>query len=125
MITFKHKGDFKSTTNFLTRSSKGLRSINFDSYGREGVAALSKNTPVSTGETADSWSYEITRAKGKTTINWINSNRENGVLVAIILQYGHGTKNGGWVDGRDYINPSIRPIFDKIADLAWKEVNTI
>lgn len=122
MIVVKHKGDFNKTSNFLRRISKtDFRSI-LERYGKEGVAALAAATPTETGLTANSWGYEITMSKGRYVIAWTNSNINDGVPIAIILQYGHGTRNGGWVEGRDYINPAIRPIFDKIVDAAWREV---
>lgn len=85
--------------------------------------ALSKNTPVDSGLTASSWTYKITSYQGKATISWYNTNIVNGTSIALILQYGHGTQNGGWIDGRDYINPVMKPIFDKLTEEAWKEVN--
>lgn len=122
MIVVKHKGDFRKTDNFLRRISKtDFRSI-LEKYGREGVAALAAATPVDSGLTASSWSYEITISNGRYVIAWSNSNVNKGVPIAIILQYGHGTRNGGWVEGRDYINPAIQPIFDKIVAEAWREV---
>lgn len=122
MIKISHKGDFTKTTQFL-RNAKVFdpRKI-LDRYGRAGVAALSAATPTDTGLTASSWSYEITVSKGSYEIRFNNSNIQNGVPIAIILQYGHGTGTGGWVEGRDYINPAIQPIFDQIADEAWREV---
>ena len=93
-----------------------------DKYGQEGVAALASATPVDSGETANSWYYKIERTKGSVKIVFCNSNIQNGVPIAIILQYGHGTRNGGWVEGRDYINPAIQPIFDKITNEMWREV---
>jgi hypothetical protein len=97
-----------------------------DKYGAEGVAALASATPVDTGETARSWYYKIERDKsGSFTLAFFNSNIQNGVPIAIILQYGHGTRNGGWVEGRDYINPAIQPIFDRLADEAWREVKKL
>ena len=93
-----------------------------DKFGREGVAALASATPVDSGETAASWYYEITNRNNTITISFHNSNIQNGVPIAIILQYGHGTGTGGWVQGRDYMNPAIQPIFDQIANYAWKEV---
>lgn len=93
-----------------------------DKYGREGVAALASATPVDTGLTAKSWYYKIENKKGSVTISFLNSNIQNGVPIAIILQYGHGTGTGGWVEGRDYINPAIQPIFDRIVAEAWREV---
>lgn len=124
MITFNQSGDFGRTMEFFNKA-KGLRLSDLDTYGNQGVMALSKMTPVDSGLTSDSWSYKISREKGKTTITWYNSNSSSNVPIAIILQYGHGTKNGGWVAGRDYINPAMRPVFDKMADLAWKEVTNI
>ena len=96
-----------------------------DKYGKEGVAALASATPVDTGLTASSWSYEIKQKNGSISISFKNSNIQNGVPIAIILQYGHGTRNGGWVQGRDYINPAIQPIFDRIANDAWREVTKL
>ena len=121
-IVFKHKGNLKKTTKFLERIVKEQYLNNLDKYGREGVQALSSATPVDPGKTAASWDYRIEKTNSGTKIAWINSNVNNGVNIAIILQYGHGTNHGGYVQGRDYINPAIRPIFDKIADDAWKEV---
>lgn len=125
MITFKNTGDFSKTINFLNKSIKGLIIKDLEQFGKEGVDALSKNTPIDSGLTANSWTYKITNTKGQTNISWYNSNNVNGVPIAIILQYGHGTQNGGWIEGRDYINPSIQPIFDRIAEQAWKEVTNI
>lgn len=93
-----------------------------DRFGQEGVAALSSATPVDSGKTAASWSYEIERGDGKTVISWSNSNVNDGVNIAVILQYGHGTGTGGFVQGRDYINPAIQSVFDRIAEEAWREV---
>ncbi|CAK7008576.1 MAG: hypothetical protein EUB_01602 [Eubacterium sp.] len=124
MITFKHSGDFSKTISFLNKTKeKDFRKI-LDRYGKLGVSALSSATPTDTGLTAASWHYEIEGAKGSSTITFYNSNIQNGVPIAIILQYGHGTRNGGWVNGRDYINPAIQPVFDKITADAWKEVAT-
>lgn len=122
MITFRHKGDFSNLTNFLERAKEVIKIGELDRYGREGVIALASATPVDTGRTAQSWYYKIRHDNGTATISFHNSNIQNGIPIAIILQYGHGTGNGGWVEGRDYINPAIRPIFDKIANDAWKEV---
>ena len=101
---------------------KGVTAVDLDKYGNQGVAALSSATPVDTGLTAASWYYEIEQKPGSTVITFCNSNIQNGIPIAIILQYGHATGNGGWVQGRDYINPALRPVFDKIAEKAWKEV---
>lgn len=125
MISFKQKGDFSKLTSFLEKAKEGIKIGDLDKYGREGVAALSSTTPIETGLTSNSWYYKINRSNGSVSISFHNSNIQNGVPIAIILQYGHGTRNGGWVEGRDYINPAIRPIFDKIADDAWKEVRKL
>lgn len=122
MITFRQKGDFSKLTRFLERAKNAVKLGDLDKYGREGIAALSSATPIESGKTANSWYYEITNKNGRAAITFYNSNIQNGVPIAIILQYGHGTGTGGWVEGRDYINPSIQPIFDKIADSAWREV---
>ena len=125
MVSFRHKGDFSKTQKFLEKSKTASRQTKLDGYGREGVAALASATPVDTGLTANSWYYDIERGNGTVAIRFNNSNIQNGVPIAIILQYGHGTRNGGWVEGRDYINPAIQPLFDKIADAAWREVTKL
>ena len=122
MISFRQKGDFSKLTRFLERAKESVKIGDLDKYGREGVAALSSATPIDSGKTANSWSYEIANKDGSVTITFNNSNIQNGVPIAIILQYGHGTRNGGWVQGRDYINPAIQPVFDEIVDKAWREV---
>ena len=122
MISFRQKGDFSKLNRFFERAKSAARLSTLDKYGREGVAALASATPVDTGKTAASWYYDIKINKESASITFNNSNIQNGVPIAIILQYGHGTRNGGWVEGRDYINPVIQPIFDKIAEEAWKEV---
>ena len=125
MISFRQQGDFSKLTSFLERAKEAVKIGDLDKYGREGVAALASATPVDSGKTANSWYYEIQNKDGLATITFNNSNIQNGVPIAIILQYGHGTGTGGWVQGRDYINPAIQPIFDKIAEDAWKEVTKI
>ena len=125
MITFRHKGDFSKITNFLKRSKKAVKLSDLDKYGKRGVAALSSATPVDSGLTANSWYYTIERDAKGVSINFNNSNIQNGVPIAIILHYGHGTGNGGWVEGRDYINPAIQPIFDEITNDAWREVTKL
>lgn len=125
MIKFTHKGDFSKLTRFLERAKNVVKMGDLDKYGRAGVAALSSATPVDSGKTAESWYYEIERQDGKVSINFRNSNINDGVPIAIILQYGHATGTGGWVEGRDYINPALRPIFDEIANNAWKEVTAL
>lgn len=122
MIVFKHRGDFSKTTKFLENAKKSINVKILDKYGQAGVQALASSTPVDTGLTANSWYYEINNKNGRVTISFCNSNIQNGVPIAIILQYGHGTGNGGWVQGRDYINPAVQPIFDEIVNSAWKEV---
>lgn len=122
MIVLKNKGDFSKTTNFLKRITKlDYKSI-LSKYGKMGVDALAKATPIDTGLTASSWSYEIVEDDGGATIYWKNSDVVKGVSIAVILQYGHGTGTGGYVEGVDYINPALRSIFEGIADDAWKEV---
>lgn len=125
MISFSHKGDFSKLTRFLERAKNAVHLGVLDKYGREGVAALASATPVDTGLTASSWGYEISHSGSSVTISFVNSNIQNGVPIAIILQFGHGTGTGGWVQGRDYINPAIQPIFDKIANDAWREVTRL
>lgn len=122
MIKFRQKGDFSNVTKYLKNTMLFVRNIDFDKYGREGVAALKATTPVDTGLTSNSWYYEIVKTNGSVTITFNNRNIQNGVPIAIILQYGHATRNGGWVEGRDYINPAIQPIFDELANKAWREV---
>lgn len=122
MISFIHKGDFSNLTNFLERAKEVIHLGDLNKYGRAGVEALAAATPKDTGKTASSWYYKIENKDGSASISFHNSNIQNDVPIAIILQYGHGTGTGGWVEGRDYINPSIQPIFDEIADSAWKEI---
>jgi hypothetical protein len=124
MISFKHRGNFNHIRKFMNRV-QGKSYLNIlDKYGMEGVNALSAATPVDSGETASSWTYMINHTPTSTSISWSNSHVNDGVCIAILLQYGHGTRTGGFVSGRDYINPAMRPIFDKIAQEAWKEVTS-
>ena len=122
MFRFRHKGDFSNTTKYLNKVKRLDILDILDKYGQAGVSALASATPVDSGLTASSWYYKIKNQNGSVTISFYNSNVNKGVPIAIILQYGHGTRNGGWVEGIDYINPAIQPIFNKIADAAWKEV---
>lgn len=122
MIKIVSKGNFNKTEEMLKKSGHWAKNISLDSYGVKGVEALRNATPKDTGLTANSWSYRIEKSKDNITISFENSNINDGVPIAIILQYGHGTRNGGWVEGYDYINPAIRPIFDELAKAAWKEV---
>ena len=122
MISFRQKGNFASITERLKRLKDVTNNRNLDRYGQEGVNALASATPVKTGKTANSWYYEIVHTKESVTIQYKNSNIQNGVPIAVIIQYGHGTGTGGWVQGRDYINPAIRPVFDKIVNDVRREV---
>lgn len=121
-ISFVSHGSFKKTNRFIERALEVVKHGDLDRFGRAGVEALRHNTPVDTGRTAESWDYRIIREKDQVRIEWTNSNIVNGIPIAVLLQYGHATRNGGWVEGRDYINPAIRPIFDQIANDAWKEL---
>ena len=122
MITFRQKGDFKKLSGYLERVKEVVKLDKLDRYGQEGVNALASATPVESGETAASWGYKIERGDGGVSIIFTNSNINQGVPIAIILQYGHGTGTGGYVEGRDYINPAIQPVFDRIAKEVWEEV---
>lgn len=122
MITLKVKGNFSKTTKFLERVKQAVKISNLDKYGKMGVEALQKSTPVDSGKTAASWYYKIERKPESVSLNFYNSNNQNGVPIAIILQYGHGTGTGGYVQGIDYINPAIRSVFNKLANDAWNEV---
>lgn len=124
VIVFRQKGDWKKSRRFLKRCSNLNLDELLDRYGQEGVEALAKVTPKDTGKTAASWSYTVTKGKESITITWRNSNIVDGVPIAVILQYGHGTRNGGYVEGVDYINPAMQPIFERIAARAWGEVRT-
>lgn len=124
MISFSSKGNFSKTTKFLNKLLKQDYLNVLDKYGQKGVEALRRATPKDSGLTADSWDYEITKKGSDVRIHFVNSNIQNGANVAILLQYGHATKSGGFVQGVDYINPALQPIFEKLADEAWKEVNS-
>lgn len=122
-ISIRMRGDFSGTERFLQRLKHGTPENLLRKYGERGVAALMSATPVDTGLTASSWYYEIVRNDQGLKLEFKNSNIQNGYAqIAILLQYGHATKNGGWVEGQDYINPALRPLFDQLADDAWKEV---
>lgn len=122
MITFQSSGSFRNTDKFLKKMSSGQIFRTLERFGKEGVAALASATPSQSGATAASWSYEIKREKSSFSITWTNSLMVGGTPLVILLQYGHGTGTGGYVRGRDFINPALKPIFDKIADEAWKAV---
>lgn len=122
MVTFKVSGSYSKTKKFLKNASKmDIRAV-LDKYGKKGVEALRKATPKDTGKTSESWSYEIQNGPNGPVLYWKNSNRVDGVLIALIIQYGHGTRQGAYIQGKDYINPAIRPIFNDFAKNAWKEV---
>lgn len=125
MISFRQKGDFKKLNSYLERLEEVIKLGKLNKYGERGVSALASATPVDTGLTASSWEYSINREKDSVSISFENTNINNGVSIAILLQYGHGTRNGGYVQGRDYINPAIQPLFDQIAEEAWKEVTRV
>lgn len=122
MISITHKGDFSKTLAFLNHVLKKDYLNILSEYGRKGVLALMEATPVESGETALSWDYEIIQSLGQVTLAWTNSNIVDGVPIAVILQYGHGTRNGGYVEGIDYINPALQPIFDQMAEELWRRV---
>lgn len=124
-ITFRHKGDFSKLDGFLEKAKESLRLGVLDKYGRLGVKALSEATPKDSGETASSWYYRIERRNGGAALAFYNSHVNDGVPIAVILQYGHGTGTGGWVEGRDYINPATKPIFDNLAKEVWREVTSL
>lgn len=121
-VSVKSTGHFKSTLDFLDELSKNPYRDIFEKYGKLGVQALTAATPVDTGKTASSWEYKIIETKDATKLQWHNTNVDDGVVVAVLIQYGHATRNGGYVQGRDFINPAIKPILDGLADQIWKEV---
>lgn len=121
-ITLEASGSYSSTTTWLQRLGRMSIEQQLARYGAKGVKALASSTPVETGKTASSWSYSVTRKGDTWTLSWENTNVVRGVPIAIILQYGHVTGTGGWVQGRDYINPAIRPLMDEIADGVWRTV---
>ena len=125
LVTFRNKGDFGNLTRYFEKLKEITHMTILDKYGRAGVEALKNATPIDSGETASSWYYEIERETSVSKLVFYNSHVNKGVPIAIILQYGHGTGTGGWVEGRDYINPAIQPIFDEIAEEAWKEVKNL
>lgn len=125
MITLRSKGDFSKATNYFQRLLQTMKLGILDKYGRLGVQALSSATPVESGKTASSWSYEISQSGSGATITFNNSNVNKGVNIAIILQEGHGTGTGGYVAGIDYINPAIQPVFEQLANDLWKEVTSL
>jgi len=123
MFSVRSPGSFSKTLSFLDRLKK-LDSLNLNWAGKRGVIALSSATPKDTGETADSWDYRIVKLKNGRRIEWFNTHENNGVVIAVILQYGHGTGDGTWVEGKDYVNPAMAPVFDSIADDIWRQVKS-
>lgn len=122
MVTITAKGGYKKTNSFFQRLLGIVNKSILDEYGKKGVIALSENTPVNTGETADSWYYNVVRGHGFARIEWCNSNINEGVSVAVMAQYGHASKNGYFIEGQDYINPALAPVFDEMAERLWEEV---
>lgn len=125
MIHITSRGDYSKATRYLERLKETARIGILDKYGKKGVQALADATPKDTGKTAESWEYDIVQRKGGVSLQFYNTNVNDGCPIAIILQYGHGTRNGGYVEGRDYINPAIRPVFDEMAEELWKEVRSL
>jgi len=125
MISFRQQGDLSKVTGWLERIKEIPKASLLDKYGKAGVAALASATPTRTGKTAASWNYKIEHGGGTAKISFYNSNVNKGVNIAIILQYGHGTGTGGYVQGRDYINPAIRPVFDQLVEEAWAEITRV
>lgn len=125
MIRIRQKGDFSKATRYFQQLQGIHKKVDLNKYGRAGVEALASATPIESGETANSWYYEINYGDKTATLIFYNSNVQNGVPIAIILQYGHGTRNGGYVEGIDYINPALKPVFDQLAEDAWREVTNL
>jgi hypothetical protein len=122
VLSVQTRGDFSKTEGILHRLIQRHYRNKLNHYGEMGVKALQEATPKDTGRTAESWSYEIVEEGNRLAVYWRNSNKESGAVIAILLQYGHGTRNGGFVQGIDYINPALRPVFDRMANEVWKEV---
>lgn len=123
-VTFSHKGNFSALDRFLLNAKKAVGVVDYDRYAKMGVEALRSATPVDTGLTAASWAYEIVKMDEQVTLNFVNTNVQNHIPIAIIIDTGHATRNGGWVSGRHYIDPAIRPVFDEIAKQLWEEVTS-
>ena len=122
MIKVRHRGNFKHAEKLFNNVTRKAYLNDLGNYGELGVKALSEATPVDSGKTANSWTFDIEKNRDNIAISWLNTNEVDGVSVAFLLQYGHGTGTGKYVRGRDYINPAMRPVFDEIADGAWKGV---
>lgn len=125
MIKFRHKGNFSKLTNYFEQLKETMNLGILNKYGEKGVEALKSVTPVRTGLTRDSWTYEIEHNRGTVALRFLNTNIQNGQNIAIILDVGHGTRGGGWVEGRHYIEPAIQPIFDELAEQSWKEIKSL
>ena len=126
MIRINHRGDFDKLEKFFKRNASSTKYLRIlEKYGQQGVDALSANTPVDSGKTASSWYYKIKRTRRGATITWYNSNITSGVPIAILLQYGHATGSGGFVEGVDFINPALKPIFEKMSIEIWREVSAL
>lgn len=125
MISFSLSGSTEKTSSFLARMQSADLYSSISSLAQRGVTALQSATPVESGATAAAWSYEIQTSSTGITISWINTNSVNGVNIAVILQFGHGTGTGGYVSGRDYINPAIKPVMDEIANEVWRKVTSL
>lgn len=125
VVQMSEKGDFKKTFNFLKAMQEKKFLSNLNKYGERGVQLLSENTPRDTGLTASSWYYKIEDDGETLTLTWYNSNvKKDYFNVALMLQYGHATKNGGWIEGIDYINPALKPLFDEMEKDIWEEVKS-
>lgn len=122
MFKVTHSGSFKNTEKFLKTVSKRRQYGWLDSYGIRGVDALSNATPKDTRETSKRWRYEVRETRGEITISWFNDNVDDRIPIVILIQYGHATRNGGYVQGRDFINPAMQPLFDQMTDEIWKRV---
>lgn len=122
MIKISAKGDWSRTNSFLERALNIIKLGELDKYGREGVEVLAAATPEDTGKTASSWYYKVSRTRAGAKIEWLNSSQNQGIPIVILLQYGHGFQNGGYVQGIDFINPALEPVFEEIANNAWKEL---
>lgn len=125
MVELTSKGDFNRLTTWLGKAKRPITADILERYGALGVEQLAASTPVDTGVTAASWTYSVSISDGIAELSFNNTNENKGIKIAILLQYGHGTRNGGWVEGRDYINPALQPIFDALAEDAWKEITKV
>lgn len=123
ILTYETYGDFSAVQDLLERGKEFFNAGILNEYGKKGVEALKAATPRDTGLTAESWYYEIQRGEGLIRLSFNNSNTNQGIPIAILIQYGHATRNGGFVEGIDYINPALRPVFDELAEKLWKEVS--